>query len=185
MVEAMFECSPNYFKQFQKQFKFLIADKKPNLTVAKNYDLCPHFESQSEFFQLPTNHFQVLIESGIDVETVKPIKIFAVSCLFTTVRHLFSTSTGLEFKADTISKLQLAVDFNNKSGEKMDTAIVRNGLPPLATAATKLPKSSAVTSGIAKTLARSTSIGPQKTIHNFVCSTISSKTQLINFVLKL
>ena len=141
MVEAMFERSPNYFKQFQKQFKFLIADEKPNLTASINYAVCPHFES--EFCQLPTNHFHVLIESAIDVETMKPIKIFAVPCLFTTFRHLFSTSTSLEFKGDTFSKLQLAVDFNNKSGEKMYTANVRKRLPPLATAAIKPSKSTA------------------------------------------
>ena len=123
--------------------------------------MCPHFES--EFCQLPTNHFHVLIESAIDVETMKPIKTFAVPCLFTTFRHLFSTSTSLEFKGDTFSKLQLAVDFNNKSGEKMDTANVRKRLPPLATAAIKLPKSTAVTSRVSKTLARATSIVPQKT----------------------
>ena len=87
----------------------------------------------------------------------------------------------MEFKGDTFSKLQLAVDFNNKSGEKMDTANVRKRLPPLATAATKLSTSTAVTSGISKTLARSTSTVPQKTIHNFVCSTISSKTQTDQF----
>ena len=29
MVEAMFESCPNYFKQFQKQFKFLIVEEKP------------------------------------------------------------------------------------------------------------------------------------------------------------
>ena len=111
----MFERSPNYFKQFQKQFKFLIADEKPNLTASKNYAVCPHFES--EFCQLPNNPFHVLIESAIDVETMKPIKTFTVPCLFTAFRHLFSTSTSLEFKGDTFSKLQLAVDFNNKSGE--------------------------------------------------------------------
>ena len=170
MVEAMFEGSPNYFKQFQKQFKFLIADEKPNLTASNNYAVCPHFES--EFCQLPTNHFHVLIESAIDVETMKPIKIFAIPCLFTTFRHLFSTSTSLEFKGDTFLKLRLAVDFNNKSGEKMNTANVRKRLPPLATAAIKLPKSTAVTSRVSKTLARATSIVPQKTIHNSVCSTI-------------
>ena len=63
----------------------------------------------------------------------------------------------------------------------MDTANVRKRLPPLATAATKLSKSTAVTSGISKTLARSTSIVPQKTIHNFVCSTFSSKTKTDQF----
>ena len=136
MVEAMFERSPNYFKQFQKQFKFLITDEKPNLTASNNYAVCPHFES--DFCQLPTNHFHVLIESAIDVETMKPIKTLTVPCLFTTFRHLFSTSTSLEFKGDTFSRLQLAVDFNDKSGEKMDTANVRKQLPPSATAATKL-----------------------------------------------
>ena len=114
MVEAMYERSLNYFKQFQKQFNVLIADEKPKLTALNNYAVCPHFKSQ-----LPTNHFHVLIENAIDVETLKPIKTFAVPCLFTTFRHLLSNSTSLEFKGDTFSKLQLAVDFNNKSGEKM------------------------------------------------------------------
>ena len=58
--------------------------------------------------------------------------------------------------------LQLTIDFNNKSGEKMDAANVRKRLN-------------------LKALARSTSIVPQKTIHNFVCSTISSKTQTDQF----
>ena len=176
----MFERSLNYFKQFQKQFKFLIADEKPNLTASNNYAVSPHFES--EYCQLPTNHFHVLIESAIDVET---IKTFAVPCLFTTFRHIFSTSTILDFKGDTFLKLQLAVDFNNKSGEKMVKANVRKRPPPLATAATKLLKSTAVTGGISKTFARSTSIVPQKAIHNFMCSTISSKTQTDQVVVKL
>ena len=141
--------------------------------------MCPHFES--DFCQLPSNHFHGLIEVAIDVETITPIKNFALYCLLTSFRHLFSASTSLDFKGDTYSKLQHAVDFNNKSGEKTDTANVRKRLPHLASAATKLPKSAGLTSGISKTLARSTSIVPQKTIHNFVCSTISSKTQTDQF----
>ena len=78
----MFERSPKYSKQFQKQFNFLIVDKKPNSTAWNNYALCPHFES--EFCQLTTNHFHVLIKSAIDVATMKPIKTVAAPCLFTT-----------------------------------------------------------------------------------------------------
>ena len=63
----------------------------------------------------------------------------------------------------------------------MDTANVRRRLPTLATAEIKLPKSTTVTNRVSKTLARATSIVPQKTIHNFVCSTISSKTQTEQF----
>ena len=83
---------------------------------------------------------------------MKPIKTYAVPCLFTTFKHLFSTSTSLEFKGDTFPKLQLVVDFKNKSGEKMDVGNVRKRIPPLATAATKLAKSTAVTSRISETL---------------------------------
>ena len=179
----MFERSPNYFKQFQKQFKFLIADEKPNLTASNNYAVCPHFES--EFCQLPTNHFHVLIESAIDIETMKPIKIFAFPCLSTTFRHLFSTSTSLEFKGDRFSKLQLAVDFNNKSGEKMDTANVRKRLPPLATPATKLSKSTAVTSGISKTLARLHQLYHRKQFTILYVLQFLRKHKLINLVVKL
>ena len=48
----------------------------------------------------------------------------------------------------------------------MDTGNVRKPLPPLSTAATKLPISTGVTSGISKILERSASIVSQKTIHN-------------------
>ena len=36
MVEAMFERSPSYFKQFHKQFKFLVTNEKINWSSVKN-----------------------------------------------------------------------------------------------------------------------------------------------------
>ena len=145
----MFERSPKNFNYFQKHFKFLMNAEKPNLTALNNYAVCPHH--QSEFCLLPTNRFHVLIESALDVETTKPIKTFAVPCLFTTFRHLFLTSTNLDFDGDTFSELPLAVDFNNKSGETMDTANVRKRLPTLASAATEIPTSTAVLQRSSKT----------------------------------
>ena len=149
------------------------------MTALNNFAVCPHFVS--EFCQLPTKHFHVVIDSAIGVETKKPSETFAAPCLFTTFRHSFSTSTSLEFKGDTFSKLQRAVDFNNDFGEKMDNANLSKRLPHLKAATTKLPKTTAVTSGISKTLPRPTIIAPQKTIHKFSCSTISSKTQTDQF----
>ena len=108
------------------------------------YAVCSYFESK--FCQLQTNHFHILIESAIDVETLKPIKTFGVHSLFSTFRKIFSTTTSVEFNGDTFSKLQLAIDFNNRSGVKIDTANVRKRLLPLVTVALKLPKSTAVTS---------------------------------------
>ena len=62
-----------------------------------------------------------MIENAIDVETMQPIKTFAVLFLFT---HS-DTYLQLQFKGDIFSKLQLAVEFNIKSGEKVDAANVR------------------------------------------------------------
>ena len=49
MQEAMFERSPNYLKQLQKQFKFVIVDEKPTVTSLDNSAVCPH--SESDFCQ--------------------------------------------------------------------------------------------------------------------------------------
>ena len=53
----------------------------------------------------------------------------------------------------------------------------RNRLQSLAIAAIKIQNSTAVSMVISKTFARSTWMVQQKTIHNFLCSTVSSKTQ--------
>ena len=146
MVKVTFRRSPNYFKQFQKQLKYLLVDKKSNVTALNNY---AHFES--EFCQLPTNRFQVLIASGVDAEIMTPIKTFAAPCLFANIRNLFSTLTSLEISTRYIFKTTACRWRSKQIEEKMDTAYVRNRIPPLAVAATKLPKSTEVTSGIPKT----------------------------------
>ena len=128
MVEAMFERSPKYFKQFQKQFKLIILEEKPTITSFTNYAVCPYFDS--EFCQLATNHFHILIDSTIELnEALTQIKTYAVPCLFSTFKHLFSTSTKLETNGDVFSKLKLAIEYNNKAGEKLGSVTVRKRLP--------------------------------------------------------
>ena len=85
IVEAMYERSPSYFKQFQKQFRFKIVDQKPtDIDSLNNYAVCPHF--QSEFCQIANNHFHLLIDSSTDIGSTKQNKSFAVPCLFTTFK---------------------------------------------------------------------------------------------------
>ena len=112
MVEAMFERSPSYFKQFQKQFKFLVTNEKINLSSMKTFAVCSHFDSA--FCQLTTttkstNHFHVLIDTSEAATTYDDIfkrnKAFPVSCLFTTFRYLFSSSKDLETKGDAFLEL--------------------------------------------------------------------------------
>ena len=113
MVEAMFERSPSYFKQFQKQFKFLVTNEKINWSSVKNFAVCSHFDS--EFCQLTTttstNHFHVLIDTSEAATTYNDIfkrnKAFPVSCLFTTFRYLFSSAVDMETKGDVFFKLKL------------------------------------------------------------------------------
>ena len=162
MVEAMYERSPSYFKQFQKQFKFKIVDQKPtDITSLNNYAVCPHFES--DFCQIATNHFHLLIDSSTDIGCTKQNKSFAVPCLFTTFKHLFSNSSKLETNGEVFTKLKLAVDFTDKTGEKIDPATVHKRLPNSNTAKmlTTTKTTATKTTGIA-----------QKTIYN----TISAET---------
>ena len=123
----MYERSPSYFKQFQKQFRFKIVDQKPTgITSLIKYAVCPHFES--EFCQIATNHFHLLIDSSTDIGSTKQNKSFAVLCLFTTFKRLFSNSSKLETN-EVFTKLKLAVDFNDKTAEKIDSATVHKRLP--------------------------------------------------------
>ena len=119
MVDAMYERSASYFKQIQKQFRFKIVDQKPtDITSLNNYAVGPHFES--EFCQIATNHFHLSIDSSTDIGCTKQNKSFAEPCLFTTFKHLFSNFSKLETNGEVFTKLKLAVDFNDKTGEKIE-----------------------------------------------------------------
>ena len=126
-VEAMYERSPNYFKQFQKQFKFQIVEEKLTLSNTNVYAVCAHFDS--EFCGLVTNHSHVLLDTTtLEKETLKRNLNFPVRCIFTSFTFLFSTATTLETNGDVFTKLKLAVEFNS-SADKVDSQTVRKQLP--------------------------------------------------------
>ena len=129
MVEAMYERSPNYFKQFQKQIKLQIVEEKPTLSNTNVYAVCAHFDS--EFCGLITNHYHVLLDTTFEKETLKRNQNFPVPCIFTTFKFLFSTATTLETNGDVFTKLKLAVEFNS-SADKVDSQTVRKQLPAFA-----------------------------------------------------
>ena len=146
------------FQKFKKQFRFKIDDQKPtDITILIIYAVCPHFES--EFCQIATNHFHLLNDSSTDIGSTKQNKSFAVPCLFTTFKHLFSNSSKLEGNGDVFTKLKLAVGFNNKTGEQIDAATFHTRLPISNTA-----KMLTMTKTSAK---KSTGIA-QKTFHNAI-----------------
>ena len=130
MVEAMYERSPNYLKQFQKQFKFHIFEEKLTLSNTNVYKVCAHFDS--EFCGLVTNDYHVLLDTTtFEKETLKRNQNFLVPCIFTTFKFFFSTATTLETNGDVFIKLKLAVEFNS-SADKVDSQTVRKQLPAFA-----------------------------------------------------
>ena len=130
MVEAMFERSPNYFKQFQKHFKFLILEEKPSFSIGNFYAVCAHFDS--EFCNLVNSHYHVLIDTTtFENETVKRYQSFPVPCVYTAFKFLFWTAPNLKSDGDVFTKLKLAIEFNG-SGEKTDPQSVRKRLPAFA-----------------------------------------------------
>ena len=188
MVEAMFERSPSYFKQFQKQFKFLVTNEKINWSSVKNFAVCFHFDS--EFCQLTTttstNHFHVLIDTSEAATTHNDIfkrnKAFPVSCLFTTFRYLFSSAVDLETKGDVFFKLKLAVDFNIKNEEKPEpAATVRKRLPAIVTLSQQLQTKTAGNSNKnnGNTVKSVKTTVAQKSVHNMILP--GKQTQTDNF----
>ena len=130
IVEAIYERSPNYFKQFQKQFNFQVVEEKPTLSDTNVYAVCAHFDS--EFCGLVTNHHHVLLDTTtFEKETLKRNQNFPVPCIFTTLKFLFLTATTLETNGDVFTKLKLAVEFNI-SADKIDSQTVRKQLPAFA-----------------------------------------------------
>ena len=123
MVEAMFEPSPNYFKQFQKQFKILIVDEKPSFSVRNFYAVCAHFDF--EFCNLVKSHYHVLIDTTpFENDTLKGYQSYHVPCVYIAIKFLFCTAPSLETNGDVFSKLILAIEFNF-SAEKTDSRSVR------------------------------------------------------------
>ena len=95
MVEAMYERSPGYFKQFQINFRFFITEEKPKSTFAKVSAICMHTDS---LFcgVLPANHYDVLFDvSDVATDFLRKTKLYSVPCLYTTFNCFFLEWQGL------------------------------------------------------------------------------------------
>ena len=92
MVEAMYERSPAYFKQFRKNFRFFVSEEKPSSMFAKNYAVCMHYEN-GYCEVLPSNHYHALFDvSDVSTEILKQNKLYTVPCLYTTFNFFFKWS---------------------------------------------------------------------------------------------
>ena len=185
MAEIMNEIRlPTYFHSFQKKFKFLISETKPNLSAYKNYAICEHNTNftTTSFCSVKVPHFHILFETTNLNSTIKSRKLFQVPCLYSTFLHLFACFESLETSGDIIQKLILAVEFNKNSknadgGDSVQFSTpLEKRLPSLKkftpnemVSTSNSGSSSSSSSEFIKKPARPTGAG-QKTIHNAICN---------------
>ena len=122
MVEAMYEQTPEFFKKFQKRFRFFISDVHPstilNNTAQVVFSL--HAENHHKFCHNSNkNHYHVLAE--MDSETIKkvPIKCYVVPCLYTCYRYLVFHQNAV-CKGDIIERLHRAVEYNIQTNNTLE-----------------------------------------------------------------
>ena len=97
MVEAMYELSPEYFKQFRKSYNFFILNHEPifsgfaskiNFAVSSHsnkFDFCNHSIYNEK-------HYHVLVEftkESTDLLNMMTSKAFIVPCLVSTFKFSF------------------------------------------------------------------------------------------------
>ena len=129
MVEAMFEMSPDYFRQFQKRFIFFTCDHLPvNLSTHSAYAYAYHNESVQFDFCSKINHYHVVLDAAAEENLM--LQVFSIPCLYTCYKYLISMLEEKSLKGEIYTKLQRAVHFNKtKHLDKISTASVRKLLP--------------------------------------------------------
>ena len=134
----MYERSPGYFKQFQKNFRFFVSEEKPSSMFARNYAVCIHFEN-GYCEVLTSNHYHVLFElSDVSTEILKRNKLYAVPCLYTTFKTFFSNGATVETTGEIFGKLKLAVEYNGSAPPKKgEETSIQKRLPNLSNALSK------------------------------------------------
>ena len=108
MVEAMYENSHDYFRQFKKQFKFYTTPTKPCLSSQEISYIIGYHPSSSviPFCSLSYNHYHVLCEI---LPSDKNSQKSNIPCLVNCFFHLFRPLSGLIVVGTLAAKLQSCV----------------------------------------------------------------------------
>ena len=111
MVEVMFERTPEYFRQFQKLFRYFVCNSEPQFdsNLTKNYTYSQHKnEYHCKVQQVHCHHIAVdqqLPQSYKDTSS----KPYTIPCLFTSFQLLIRGSSHIVHYGKVMEKLQEAV----------------------------------------------------------------------------
>ena len=150
MVEAMFERSPDYFKQFRKNFRFFLFKEKPKAGVDFPLDVVISIGLHSPVHDglcnaLPDNHYHVLAQCFGENYKGQP-KSYLLPCLYSTYALLIANSDEKEICCEIFEKLDQAVQYNcdppNRNPKKL--------LPSICFSVQKCDKAVQVSSGLSQ-----------------------------------
>ena len=131
MVDHIFQQSPAYFKQFAKQFRYIVSEEYPILP-ADDFALAFH-NQKSEFCTLKNvQHWHLLIFTGKQCENYGS----TVVCPYAAFKLLILEGINIQFHGDIFGRLNTAIDLNDKHGVDETRAHVLRK---------KLPKNNAIT----------------------------------------
>ena len=137
MVEAMYEQSPDYFKQFRKNYKFFILNHEPifsGFASNTNFAVSSHTNKLDFCNQSIDNekHYHVLVEftkESTDFLNKMTSKAFVVPCLLSTFKYLILGCSNYELSGTLMEKLKIAVNYNSINNLDVSGLPVRRRLP--------------------------------------------------------
>ena len=120
MVEAMYENIPEYFKKFQKRFKYTICDTepKPQYYGIENYAYGYHSSSTViDACSFGFSHWHLIFENTGPEDNIvfSPYATATIPCLVTCVKFLiFPTDKNFVTHGDIVSRLNVAGEYLSK-----------------------------------------------------------------------
>ena len=145
----MYDGSPAYFKQFQKNFLFFVLEEKPSSMIVMNYAEYMHFVS-GYCEVLHSNHYHVLfLVSAVSMEILKRTTLYAVLCIYTTFRSIFSNGTTVMTTGEIFEKLKFEVEYNGSARPTKREATANQKRLPILSKAVALSKNHRQTAFIA------------------------------------
>ena len=116
MVEAMFERTPEYFRQFQKLFRYFICNSEPQFDsyLTKNFAYSQH--KNEDHCKIQQFHYHVIAAVDQLPQSFKDTssKPYTIPCLFTCFQLLIRGSSHIVHYGEVMEKLQEAVSYNDQ-----------------------------------------------------------------------
>ena len=137
----MFQQSPQYFKQYAKNFRYIVTDKYPQLPT-DNFALAFHNTATNFCSVEGVKHWHMLLYSqsgggggGLKKATAAATARdgFAVPCPYSCFALLILGGVNIQFSGDIFDKLQRAVAYNKKtavpSSQETNVEALKKRLP--------------------------------------------------------